>query len=80
MTQRPGRPHGHTPDGQKIRSLRVSLGLSAAQLGYQVGRDPESVRRAERGGRISDVFAVRLAKALGVKVEDIATPPGKVAA
>jgi hypothetical protein len=45
------------------------------QLGVQIGRDPESIRRAERGGPISDVFAVRLAKALGVEVGDIASPP-----
>lgn len=71
MPKRTGRPPGLTPHGSEIRRLRVDRGLTAAQLGTQIGFHPESVRRAERGAPIGDVFASRLAKALGVKVEDL---------
>lgn len=80
MPQRTGRPAGLTPDGPEIRRLRVALGLTAAQLAERVGRHPGSVLAAESQNRtISDVFAARLARALGVKVEDI-TSPARVAA
>ena len=74
MAQRRGRPPGVTLNGPKVRSLRVDLGLTTAQVAGQVGLHPQSVRHAEKGRPISDVFASRLAKALGVKVEDIASP------
>ena len=80
MSKRMGRPLGLTPHGAEIRRLRVGLGLTAPQVAAQIGFHPESIRRVERGGRIGDVFASRLAKALGVKVEDIATPPESAAA
>ncbi len=80
MPQRTGRPRGHTPDGAEIRRLRLDRGWTAGQLADQVGRHPESIRRAEAGRPISDVFASRLALALGVEVEDIASPPAKVPA
>ena len=67
MPQRTGRPRGVTPDGPKIKRLRVGLGLTTAQVAAQVGLHPQSVRHAEKGRNISDVFAVRLARALGVK-------------
>jgi hypothetical protein len=35
---------------------------------------PDSIRQWENDRPISDVYASRLAKALGVKVEDIASP------
>jgi DNA-binding XRE family transcriptional regulator len=67
-----GRPRGLTPDGPKIRSLRVDLGLTAAQLAPRVGLHPKTVMAIESTDqRVSDVTASRLATALGVKVEDI---------
>jgi transcriptional regulator with XRE-family HTH domain len=71
MAQRTGRPPGVTPDGPKIRQLRVARGLTSKEIAAQVRYDPQSIRHAERGGRISDVFASRLAKALGVSMSDI---------
>jgi transcriptional regulator with XRE-family HTH domain len=71
MAQRKGRPRGLTPDGPKVRSLRVGLGLSTAQLAERVGLHPQSVRHAEKGRRISDVYASRLARVLGVSMRDI---------
>ena len=77
MSRRPGRPPGHRPDGPEIYRLRVEVhGLSAAELGRKIGYTRAAIGLAERGNPISDVFASRLAKALGVKVTDIATPPG----
>ena len=56
MAQRTGRPPGVTPDGPKIKRLRVGLGLTTAQVAEKTGLHPQSVRHAEKGRRISDVF------------------------
>lgn len=72
MTQRLGRPVGLTPDGPKIRRLRVDMGLTAAQLALRVGSHPKTVMAIEAGARrFSDVAASRIAKALGVRISDI---------
>ena len=72
MSQRTGRPRGLTPDGPKIRRLRVQLGLTAAQLAPRIGCHPKSLLQIEANGRrISDVSASRLARALGVSMSDI---------
>jgi DNA-binding XRE family transcriptional regulator len=75
MTKRRGRPRGLRPDGPEIRRLRVGLGLTTGQVGDKIGFHPESIRQAEAGRPIGDVFASRLARALGVQVEDIASEP-----
>ena len=74
MTRPTGRPRGLTPDGEKIRSLRVDHGLTARELATQIRVHPDSISLWEKGNRISDVYASRLARALGVTVPDIATP------
>ena len=74
MTRPPGRPRGLTPDGTKIRSLRVDHGFTAVQLAAQICVHPDSIALWEKGNRISDVYASRLARALGVTVPDIASP------
>jgi transcriptional regulator with XRE-family HTH domain len=73
MPKRLGRPPGLTPDGPKIKRLRVDLGLTAAQLAPRVGlRHAKSLMAVESANRpISDVTASRLAKALGVRMRDI---------
>ena len=71
MPKRTGRPPGLTPDGPKIRRLRVEHGLTAVQLGALTGFQAQSIRYAERGGNIGDVFASRIARALGVRMSDI---------
>lgn len=74
MTLPTGRPRGLTPDGPEIRRLRVGLGLTVTELAVQIGYHPKSLSRAEcQGKRISDVTASRIARALGVAVEDIAS-------
>jgi len=74
MTRPPGRPRGLTPDGTKIRSLRVDHGFTAVQLAAQIRVHPETIRQWEKDRPISDVYASRLARALGVTVPDIASP------
>jgi transcriptional regulator with XRE-family HTH domain len=73
MPKRLGRPAGLTPDGPEIKRLRVGLGLTAAQLAPRAGfRHPKSLMAVESACRpISPVTASRLARALGVEVEDI---------
>ena len=74
MTRPPGRPRGLTPDGEKIRDLRVDHGLTAPELATQIRVHPETIRQWEKNRPISDVYASRLARALGVTVPDIASP------
>lgn len=76
MSRKPGRPPGYKPNGPEIRRLRVEVhGLSAAELGARAGLTEDVVWKAERGLPVMDVNASRLAKALGVEIKDIATPP-----
>jgi DNA-binding XRE family transcriptional regulator len=80
MPRRPGRRPGCKPNGEEIYRLRARVhGLTAAELAAKVGFSVDSIWAAERGNNISDILASRLAKALEVEVEDIASPP-KVAA
>jgi transcriptional regulator with XRE-family HTH domain len=68
------------PDGQEIKRLRVSLGLTAAQVALRVGLHPKSLMAVESANRpIGDVTASRLANVLGVEVAEIASPPGVAA-
>lgn len=77
MPRTGGRPPGYKPDGVEIRRLRKMVhGLTAAELGAKAGLTEYVVRKAERSLPVMDITAVRLAKALGVEVQDIATPPG----
>ena len=77
MPRKTGRPAGYKPNGPEIRRLRTLVhGLSAAELGARAGLTEDVVWKAERSLPVMDVNAARLAKALGVEVEDIASPPG----
>jgi len=77
MTAKPGRPPGYRPNGPEIRRLRKMVhGLTAAELGARAGITEDVVWKAERSLPVMDITAVRLAKALGVKLEAIARPPG----
>lgn len=71
MAQRTGRPPGLTPDGPKIRRLRVHLGLTTGQVAERICFTPQTVRHSEKGRRVSDVFVSRLSKVLGVSMSDI---------
>ena len=77
MPRTGGRPPGYKPNGPKIRHLRKMVhGLSAAELGARAGLTEDVVWKAERSLPVMDITAVRLARALGVEVTDIASPPG----
>ena len=74
-TRRMGRPPGLNPDGPEIRRLRVGLGLTAGQVATRIGISPRTLNAFEgEYRRIGDVTASRLARVLGVEVEDIASP------
>ncbi len=67
-----GRTPGLNPAGPEIKRLRVGLGLTAVQLAARIGVNRKTLLAYEgQYRRISDVTASRLAKALGVTVEDI---------
>ena len=81
MPKRTGRPPGLRPDGPKIRSIRVELGLTTAQLAHRAGHSRVSIMAIERESLpISNVFASRLARALGVSMRDITDWDGDDAA
>jgi DNA-binding XRE family transcriptional regulator len=72
MSQRKGRPRGLTPDGPKIRRLRLERGLTAAQLAPRVPLHPKTLMAIEAANKsLSEVAASRLAKLLGVRMSDI---------
>ena len=76
MQRRRGRPSGYKPDGAEIYRLRVRVhGFKRAELAAKVGFSYDSIKSAELGNNISELLAARLARALGVEVEDIASPP-----
>ena len=75
MAQRTGRPRGLTPDGPKIRQLRVEAGLTTAQVAERICFTPQTVRHSEKGRAVSDVYVSRLAKVLGVTMSDISDWP-----
>lgn len=51
--------------------------ISAAELAARIGVHKETIGATERCRPISDVLIHRLAKALDVKVQDIASPPAE---
>lgn len=72
MERRTGNPRGLTPDGPKIRKLRVDRGLTVVQLAEAVGRMPLTVRKIELYSfRTSEVTASRIARALSLPAERV---------
>ncbi|MGH9248911.1 MAG: helix-turn-helix domain-containing protein [Acidimicrobiales bacterium] len=66
--------------GANLRRLRKQRKLSQTALAQLVGMEPSHITRAEQGlANIGDERRIRLADALGVRVEDIWTYPTKVA-
>lgn len=62
--------------GDAIRALRVEHGLSVSALARTVGLDPSHLWRAEQGqAGLGDELRIRLAEALGVRVESIFSYP-----
>lgn len=81
MQRRRGRQPGYRPNGPEIYRLRVRVhGLKPEELAAKVGFSADSIRAAERGNNISELLASRIARALGVEVEDIASPPEQAVA
>lgn len=58
----------------RLKELRNALDLSVSQLAEQAGVTPgyiHQIERGERGERLATPIAIRLAKVLGVTVEDL---------
>ncbi len=79
----PGRPGSRTPimpNGQRIRQVRRDRGLSLEQVTQECGLSLGTIRRAERGEKVSLFTVQTLAEALDASLEsliatDRATPP-----
>lgn len=61
------------PDGDRIRELRLDLGLTPAGLAERVGpnRHVQTIRKLERGLDASELLVAQVARALKVKLSDI---------
>lgn len=67
------------PHGEKLRSLRESLGWSQLELAIRAGVSERTVRNAEKGQPLRHVFLGYLAKALGLPLAEIAQPNRELA-
>lgn len=73
MPQRPGRPRGLTPDGPKIRQLRIDRGITVTDLAKRIGRHRDTIWGVEgpKKWAMSEVLASQLATALSTPDERI---------
>ena len=63
-----------TPHGEKLRSLRVSVGWSQLDLALRAGVSERTVRNAEKSLPLRHDFLGYLAKALAVPLAEISRP------
>lgn len=64
---------GYAHVGARLRAARLERGLSQLDVAASTGINPVSIYRFEKCGQISQRMAERLAPAVGLKVEDLAT-------
>ena len=63
------------PLGNKIRSMRIEeKGWTLTQLAEAARISAQTVRKAERGERISEVSLARIANALGTTSRNLCAP------
>lgn len=55
----------------RLREHRATRGLTQAKLAILAGVDPDTVSKAEQGRRVSVLTQGRLARALGVGIEEL---------
>lgn len=73
-------PALHETWGSRVRSARVKRGWTIAELAYRADVNPGNLSRIERGlERPGDEVRIRIADALGVRVESIWSYPSKAA-
>jgi transcriptional regulator with XRE-family HTH domain len=69
-----------TAFGGALRAAREAAGLTQAQLAERAGLHLSAITRFEQGWREPSLStAAALAKALGIKVDDLLKPPGRKA-
>ncbi|MGD9857653.1 MAG: helix-turn-helix transcriptional regulator, partial [Planctomycetaceae bacterium] len=61
-------------NGERIRTLRKEEKLTQSDLAIKVGIDKHSIENAEAGRNIRETNLQRIAKALGVSLDDIVRP------
>jgi transcriptional regulator with XRE-family HTH domain len=60
--------------GERVKDLRLAKDWSQTDLGYEVGVDPQTIRRIEKGRQDPSLsIIVALAQALGCKIDDLIT-------
>lgn len=78
LTIKRGRPTLDTMDplGSRIRARREELQLTARQVAERAGVDPATISLVERGRmpNVSFVNLSRIARALGISLDDLADP------
>ena len=57
--------------GARIACVREAAGLTMAEMARRTGMTMNAIANAERGSSISLMAVVRIAKALGVKVDEL---------
>jgi transcriptional regulator with XRE-family HTH domain len=63
------------PLGDKIRSLRIEQkGWTLTELAEAARISAQTIRKAERGEKISEVSLARIANALGIPIRDLCAP------
>lgn len=67
------------PHGEKIASLRRSLGFTQLQLALRAGVSERTIRNAERSRPINHEFLQYIAGGLGLPVEELVVPSGDLA-
>jgi transcriptional regulator with XRE-family HTH domain len=66
---------GANADGDRIRNLRRSLGLTQDELARRAECDVKTIRKAEKDGRVDLATLRRIAAALNVTSADLDHPP-----
>lgn len=62
------------PDAPEVRRLRLRNGWTQAELAQRIGRTQASISQIENGRPVSHVLMRQVARALKVKVANIAVP------
>lgn len=60
------------PLGEKIRQIRLSKGLTQAELANQIGKDQQSIQRLESGKvNPSYLYLLEMSKGLGISITEL---------
>jgi len=63
-----------TPDGPKVRRLRLRNGWTQAELAKKIGRTQAALSKVESGKPVSHVLMRQVARSLKVKLTEVTLP------